>query len=558
MEVAERSNCVLLLSGSLIEKNPTAADLLDRYLDSGTASFSRLRGRFAFIVVDRRERRALAVRDSSGAQPVFYALDRETLYIAPTAEIVARREGRKPVADRLAAAAFLVRTVLEAERTFFEGVRRLPQAHMLEVSDARTGARPYRSEHASSQGEAFERLALQAVHRSPGVRRGVLLSGGLDSALVTALAADDAQSRGEPAPVALSISFRGTGADEEGMQRTVAARLGLDQVMYTPEELLHGKGMLESALDLAGEGGAQPPDVLTAVYDALCRVGAARGCDAVLTGSGGDEWLMPPPGYAADRLRVLDVPAVAELARAWHDYWPQYRRFGSVRAVVLDEGVRPIVRSAAMRGVELVAPRELVRQRIERTERSIPRALLPDSDLRRRLAQAIVESDPFVPVSQRVEFERRRILDGAEVSAAQEMDRDFERRTGVLIDMPLLDPDLVQHLCELAPRRLVARGRAKALAREVLSRRLGALAGRWPRTVYANSFWAQTIRKEGARAWELSAGVDALAELGIVDPAHVRRVLTEPLDSTTLQDSNGAWRALTFDRWLRRTISPML
>jgi asparagine synthetase B (glutamine-hydrolysing) len=566
LAVAEASDCVLALSGAPdaepmeLEQASSAARLLDLYLDGGSTPFEWLRGRFAFVIVDRRERRSLVVRDPIGAEPVFYAFDGESLYVGSSAEIVARRHGLQPVVDRLVAAAFLARVVIDDEHTFFDGVKRLLQGHLLELVDGRVEVRPYWRPRGTSspEGGAFERLAGQAVRRSPGPRRGVFLSGGLDSALVAAIAADEAKARDEDPPVALSITFRGTGADEERMQRTVGSLLGLEQVFCTPEELLDGKGLLESALELGRQGPNHPPEVLTPVYEALGRRGATLGCDVVLTGAGGDEWLMPPPGYAADRLGALDFHALADLTKAWRDYWPQHRRLGSLRAVLIDEGVRPLVRSSVARGMKRLAPRRLERDRVRRAERHIPAVVVSDPDLRRRLAEAIVASNPLLPIAERVESERRRFLYGVQVSLAQEMNRDFESRTGVLIDMPLLDPDLVGYLDLLPPQLFVEGGKAKALARKVLSRRLGTLADSWPRTVYANSLWAEAVRTEGAQAWELAGGVDTLAALGLVDPSGVKRALTEPGSTISFRESTAAWRALTFEVWQEGKFDRML
>jgi hypothetical protein len=482
------------------------------------------------------------------------------LHVAASAETVARSREVALSLDRVAAAAFLVRAWLDTKRTFFEGVNRLPQGHLLECRNGSVGVRQYwRPEIDASPGDqTFDRLVREAVRHWPSARRSVFLSGGIDSALVATIAADEALARGEDPPLALSITFRGSGADEEPTQRAIAARLGLEHVICTPEELLQGRGLLETALELGRGRPSYPPELLTPVYDALGRRGASDGCDVVLTGNGGDEWLMPPAGYAAERLRAVDLRSLSQAVTAWHDYWPGERRLDSLRAVVWDDGVRPLGRAFGAPWAERLAPARVERHRRARLASRIPAFLLPDLELRRQLADAIVRSDPFVPASSLVVSGRRRLLFGVQHSLVQELNRDFERRTGVVIAQPLLDPEVVGYLYRLPARALLAGGKTKAPARQVISRRFGALAESWPRTVYANSVWGETIRREGRDAWNLAGNLESLAQLGLVDPDGVERALTGRGAPTPFRESTAAWRALTFAVWLEGKLGSML
>jgi asparagine synthetase B (glutamine-hydrolysing) len=490
---------------------------------------------------------------------VFYALDGDVLVVAPSAETAARSRSSVLELDRVAAAAFLARAWLDTKRTYFEGVSRLPQGHLLELRRGSLATRPYwPPEREQSFGdETFEQLARAAVRRLASPRRSVFLSGGIDSALVATIATDEAHALGEEPPVALSIAFRGTSADEEWIQRTIAARLGLEHIISSPKELLDGRGLLESALQLGQGGPSHPTELLTPVYDALARRGAGAGCDLVLTGNGGDEWLMPPAAYPADRLRVLDVPALAEAVAAWHDYWPGGRWLDSLRAVAWHDGARPLGRALAAPWLDRVFPAHLERHRRERVQSSIPALLLPDPELRRQLADAIVGSDPFVPADSLVESERRRLLYGIQHSLVQELNRDFEHRTGIPIGQPLLDADLLGYLYRQPPRNLLEGGKAKALARKVLSRRFGAIAESWPRTVYGNSIWAEAVRQEGPQALLFAGSLESLAEYGLVDPTGVERALNGR-DASGFRESTAAWRAVTFAVWLEGKLGGML
>jgi asparagine synthetase B (glutamine-hydrolysing) len=561
--IAEAAGCTLLFSGALAkdvlnEDGALPGDedrVLSAYLRQGTALFPRLRGRFVFVLLDRRDGVSYVLRDPMGAHPLFYSVAGAMLHVSPSAETVARRDGQKPELNRVTAAAFILRTALDGEETFFIGVRRLLQGHMIEARGDRIQIRrywlPQTGEASPYRVDRFHAVLHQAVDRLVDGRAGVFLSGGLDSALVAAVLADLARSRGLPPPLALSLAFRGTDADEEPMQREVASRLGLEPLLQTPAELVGPGGLLEAAVGLASSSTSRPPELLRPAYDELARLGTSRGCTTILGGSGGDEWLLPPPAYAADRVLSFDPLAVTQLCRAWAGYWPGVQPLSAMRGVLWRSGLRSAARSLLFSVVGRFAPALPMRIRRARAEQRIQPWIAPDEDLRRRLLAAILTQTTPDPPGAAVDAQKRVLLDSGNLSIAQELAFELQARAGAASLSPLLDPDVVELLYRLPPRQLIAGGRAKAPARDVLSRYLADLANSWPRTVYANSLWAETIRTEGSRAWSASGGASLVAELGLVDSERLEAILTGAAGPISPSARTAAWRALSLDSWLR-------
>jgi asparagine synthetase B (glutamine-hydrolysing) len=560
--IAEAAGCTLLFSGALAKDvlNDDGAlpgdedRVLTAYLRQGTALFPRLRGRFVLVLLDRRDGVSYVLRDPMGAHPLFYAAAGATLYVSPSAETVARRDGQKPELNRVTAAAFLLRTSLDGEETFFVGVRRLLQGHVIEARGDRIQIGrywlPHNGEALPDGVDGFHALLRQAVDRLVDGRTGVFLSGGLDSALVAAVLADLARSRGLPPPVALSLAFRGTDADEEPMQREVASRLGLEHVVHTPKELVGSGGLLDATLELSRSSTSRPPELLAPAYDELARLGSSRGCTTILDGAGGDEWLLPPPAYAADRVVSFDALALVQLCRAWAGYWPGVQPLSAVRGVLWRSGLRSASRSLFGSVAGRFAPALPMQIRRARAEQRIPSWIAPEEDLRRRLlAATLVQTTPDSPRAA-VDAQKRVLLDSGNLSIAQELAFELQARAATASLSPLLDPDVVELLYRLPPRQLIAGGRAKAPARHVLSRYLADLANSWPRTVYANSLWTETIRTEGSRAWSASAGASVVAEHGLADPERLGAILTGGASPVSPFDLNVAWRALSLDAWL--------
>ncbi|NID14188.1 asparagine synthase B [Luteibacter yeojuensis] len=150
------------------------------YREHGTDFLPRLNGIFAFALWDARRRRYLVARDPLGVCPLYWGHD---------------REGRLYVASEMKS---LVGVCAD--------VAPFPPGH---VYDSERGeAVPYRvpiwRDYDATRGEPMEPATLRAafeaaVHRQmmTDVPYGVLLSGGLDSSLVAAVAAGFARRRVE-------------------------------------------------------------------------------------------------------------------------------------------------------------------------------------------------------------------------------------------------------------------------------------------------------------------------------------------------------------------------
>jgi asparagine synthase (glutamine-hydrolysing) len=72
----------LAQSGHRLQTRSDSEIALHLYEDLGAQCLHRLRGEFAFVLWDDRNRTIFAARDRFGIKPLFYALHRGTLYLA--------------------------------------------------------------------------------------------------------------------------------------------------------------------------------------------------------------------------------------------------------------------------------------------------------------------------------------------------------------------------------------------------------------------------------------------------------------------------------------------
>ena len=164
----------------------------------GDAGLARLRGTFVVVVWDSKAAQGVCAVDQLGSASLFFSDWSSGLVFASELRDLLRLLPRRPSPDPVAAAQLLAGAALERGRTFFDGVRRLRGGHLLTM-ETRWAEREYwRPRYAerlrlSPDGLVAElRAAIQTSVRrrlAKSGSTGVLVSGGLDSSTVVAVAA---------------------------------------------------------------------------------------------------------------------------------------------------------------------------------------------------------------------------------------------------------------------------------------------------------------------------------------------------------------------------------
>src|SRR5262245_57201153 len=210
--------------------------ILRAYEADGPACVSRLRGMFAFAILDDRHRRLVLARDRVGIKPLVYSWDGHRLLFA--SEIKGILEDRTVTRDLDAEALgeYLTYHYIPAPRTIFSSVRKLPPASVLVLpldggvpEITRYWRLRFTPDTRVTETEWIERLQAELAdavrsHMVSDVPIGAFLSGGVDSSTVVALMAE-----ASPTPIrTFSIGFDESDFDELRFARQVAARYGTD------------------------------------------------------------------------------------------------------------------------------------------------------------------------------------------------------------------------------------------------------------------------------------------------------------------------------------------
>lgn len=200
------------------EKFRTSSDtevLVKLLKKEGASCLSRLNGFFAFAFYDKTERKIIIARDRYGVKPLLYSMTDHSLVFA--SEMKALIElGIDKALDETSLFTYLQLNYIPAPGTIFKNVKKLDAGHFLEVdlNTKRIGLHQYydiaykESHFGGSYDQASEKLKVlleNSVQQRlvSDVPLGCFLSGGVDSSIITAIAA-----RLKPGLKTFSIGFK--------------------------------------------------------------------------------------------------------------------------------------------------------------------------------------------------------------------------------------------------------------------------------------------------------------------------------------------------------------
>lgn len=277
------------------------------YEEHGTEMVEHLNGMFAFALWDARRRRLFIARDRFGEKPLYWGVFDDTFLFASEPKVLLAHPRVRPSLNLDALRQYLSFDYVPAPLSIYQGIQKLPAAHQLTVEDGRVDVQPYwrlsyrTREPVPTEEEAAGHLRelLQDSVRMrlvSDVPLGVLLSGGVDSSTIAALAVRSSSE----AVKTFSISFAESAYDESRYARAVAKFLGTDHY----EERLS----VDLAANLVGEIGSwmdEPFSDPSLVPTFLLSRFTRKHVTVALGGDGGDELFAGYPMYLGHRIAPL-------------------------------------------------------------------------------------------------------------------------------------------------------------------------------------------------------------------------------------------------------------
>ena len=268
--------------------------VLESWRQWGPAALPRFRGMFAFALYDERAAALTLVRDPLGIKPMYVMPRGSGILFASELKALMAAVGPELTVDPRALVASALFYFLPEEQTAVKEVFKLPPGSWAEWrADGTTRADRYwaPAEEAltAADGPTADLAAVLeesvAAHMVADVPVASFLSGGLDSSLITALAADR-----DPSIEAYTITFRPEDQRLEAMPddalyaRKMAAHLGirLHEIEISPDVV----DMLPRVVDMLDEPIGDPAAINTVL---MCQAAREAGVKVLLSGMGADE-----------------------------------------------------------------------------------------------------------------------------------------------------------------------------------------------------------------------------------------------------------------------------
>ena len=507
--------------------------LLRGYLEWGIdALVSRLRGMFAFGVWDNPRRKLTLVRDRLGVKPLVYSARNGEIGFASTIAAL-RAAGFGGEIDPQAVLEVLEFGYVTEYRAIYLGISKLPPATILEWCDGRLTQRRYWSLPDAPEFspitfeeavEETERLLVESVRLRlvSDVPVGVLLSGGIDSALVCW-----AMRELNVKITAFTVRAPGDATDESANAADTARRLGIaHEVVDMPQE--------HFSLDELSGAYSEPFPCQSALGMLWVSQAVKRRATVLLTGDGGDDVYL---GYPFFRNAALAQGLARHLPPAAAAAWQVARRGVPNRGPagrlknLLDFATGGIGRYLrAHDGLPYYEQRKMLGENL--AGRQLPQRQIPASfDSARHLMSDVLGHHRNIHFTS--EFMQK--VDGATMHYA------LEARA------PFLDQKLWEFASVLPLDIHFRGGRLKAVLRQIALRHLG------PEVAY-RSKQGFTIPVERLLADRWSGMLNRLRENttlernGWIRPGALQTALREAVASRWVPVQ--IWRLLVLEHWL--------
>jgi asparagine synthase (glutamine-hydrolysing) len=295
----------LLRLGVKFRSNSDTEVILNQYLKFGVTGLKRLRGMFAFAIWDNRSEELLLFRDHFGIKPLFYSFVGDDFVFGSELKVILSYPKFKRRLSNYGLGEYfsLGFGCTSNEGTIYQDIYKLPAGHYAILKKGKLSVFRYWDFPASSSnhltfrqaqaqlGKLLEKSVVEQLVAD--VKVGSFLSGGLDSSLITALAAKNSKTRLNT----FSVGFDVPEYDESKYSDKVS------QFLQTDHHHIEFKiDKSQEILDEVTENLDEPTGDSSLLSTYLLAKETGKTVTVALAGDGGDELFLGYPTYLAHKL----------------------------------------------------------------------------------------------------------------------------------------------------------------------------------------------------------------------------------------------------------------
>jgi asparagine synthase (glutamine-hydrolysing) len=277
----------LISSGHTFSNNSDSEVLLHGFEEWGEDMISRLRGMFAFVIFNRRDKSIFAARDMFGIKPFYYTFMGNSFIFGSEIKSFLEHPDFKKELNEEALGHYLSFQYSPTEETFFKNVYKLPPAHYFTFKNGEMHkVRYWRPDLHETDGvlEYFADLTDKVVresveaHKIADVEVGSFLSSGIDSSYIAEAAKVDKT---------FTVGFESPDGDrynEIHYAKEFADTIGVENIakVITPQEYWENFAKIQYHMD---EPLADPAAIALYFVSKL----ASEHVKVVMSGEGADE-----------------------------------------------------------------------------------------------------------------------------------------------------------------------------------------------------------------------------------------------------------------------------
>ena len=296
----------LIAAGEKFKTESDTEVLLKLFILHGEKCLEKINGFFAFAVWDKQEKKLFLARDRYGIKPLYYFVDEDKLIFASSMNAMVKMGVPKEI-DNDSLFIYLQLNYIPSPASIYKNVQKLLPAHYIKADqkEIRETVQYYsipapnpESSSVLNYPDACNKLSelmedAVKLRLISDVPLGTFLSGGLDSSIITALAA-----RHSKGIQSFSIGFKDEPFfDETRFAIALAKKHGTDHHVYslTTEDLFE---QLDATLDTIEEPFADSSALAVSI---LCRL-TRKEVTVALSGDGADELF---GGYRKHRAALM-------------------------------------------------------------------------------------------------------------------------------------------------------------------------------------------------------------------------------------------------------------